>query len=83
MAKDDSGEAEARAWRAVLPLVHKLKGFFLFSKELNALIPKILLALCTHSGSNSSYSLAEQLEEHQVREGGRGRKIVRSRVIDF
>ena len=39
-------ETEKQAWEAVLPLVIKLKDFYLFSKELEKLVPKILMELC-------------------------------------
>ncbi|CAG7831851.1 unnamed protein product [Allacma fusca] len=39
-------DSEKQAWEAVLPLVSKLKDFYLFSKELEKLVPKILLELC-------------------------------------
>ena len=42
-----SDETESSAWDAVIPLVEKLAEFFLFSKELDSIVPKILLALCS------------------------------------
>ncbi|ODM94581.1 Protein FAM49B [Orchesella cincta] len=40
-------DTEKQAWEAVLPLVTKLKDFYLFSKELEKLVPKILRELCS------------------------------------
>lgn len=39
-------DSERQAWEAVLPLVTKLKEFYLFSKELEKLVPKILIEVC-------------------------------------
>ena len=59
-----SPESEAAAWAAVLPLVQKLRSFYLFSKELNTVFPKILLVLCSRASLGTS--LAEQLDDHQA-----------------
>ncbi|CAG0896780.1 unnamed protein product [Darwinula stevensoni] len=42
-------ETQQQAWRAVLPLVRRLKGFYEFSQKLEAVVPKILRQLCSGS----------------------------------
>ncbi|XP_052128861.1 CYFIP-related Rac1 interactor B [Frankliniella occidentalis] len=42
-----SDEYQTKAWSAVLPLVSKLKRFYEFSLELDAVVPKILFQLCS------------------------------------
>ena len=49
-------EAEAEAWNAVRPLIIKLKGFYDFSKELDVIVPKILLVLCSPNADNIAIS---------------------------
>lgn len=39
---DPSLEIQERAWNVVLPLVEKLKGFFIMSMELERIVPKLL-----------------------------------------
>jgi len=53
-------ESEKHAWEAVLPLVSKLKDFYLFSKELEKLVPKILLELCSGPMSPTQHLETQQ-----------------------
>ncbi|KAK7592870.1 hypothetical protein V9T40_007622 [Parthenolecanium corni] len=54
-------ECQLRAWQAVIPLVEKLKRFYLFSVELEEVVTKILAELC--SGSNTP---TQHLETQQA-----------------
>ncbi|KAL1450733.1 hypothetical protein WDU94_003062 [Cyamophila willieti] len=40
-------ECQAKAWTTVVPLVLKLRRFYLFSTQLEEIVPKILLHLCS------------------------------------
>lgn len=40
-------DCQAKAWASVLPLVSHLKRFYLFSTQLEEIVPKILLHLCS------------------------------------
>lgn len=47
-----SPHSELAAWEALIPLVKKLKGFYLFSQRLNQVVPKILGHLCNNGEEN-------------------------------
>lgn len=68
-------ENESAAWNALQPLVLKLRTFFDFSKELNVIVPKILMVLCSNIGLHDGIppanpagraGILEQLECHQA-----------------
>lgn len=49
------------AWKAVVPLVAKLKSFYEYACELEAVLPQLLHALCS-----GSLTPTEHLEQQQV-----------------
>jgi len=53
-------DTEKMAWDAVLPHICKLKDFYLFSKELEKLVPKILLELCAGPMSPTQHLESQQ-----------------------
>lgn len=61
-AISDSGEEQQRrAWETVAPLVIKLKEFYLFSIQLDEIIPRILSELCSPEKAPTQH-----LEEQQA-----------------
>lgn len=44
---DPGGECQRKAWEAVSPLVLKLHNFYLFSHQLETILPRVLLELCS------------------------------------
>ncbi|KAF0304085.1 Protein FAM49B [Amphibalanus amphitrite] len=42
-----SDDTQARAWEAVVPLVFMLKRFYLFSLQIDRIVPRILYELCS------------------------------------
>ena len=61
-----NAENEEEAWKAVLPAVDKLQGFFDFASELENIFPTLLVALCAedpkHTIANKQ-ALAKQLAD--------------------
>ncbi|XP_065213495.1 CYFIP-related Rac1 interactor B [Planococcus citri] len=53
-------ECQMRAWQAVLPLVEKLKRFYLFSMELEVVVTKILVELCSGSSTPTQHLETQQ-----------------------
>lgn len=47
IANPRSESLQERAWKAVIPLVTKLRNFYEFSLQLESIVPKILLELCS------------------------------------
>eukprot|EP01099_Mayorella_cantabrigiensis_P004356 TRINITY_DN3270_c0_g1_i1.p1 TRINITY_DN3270_c0_g1~~TRINITY_DN3270_c0_g1_i1.p1 ORF type:complete len:318 (+),score=79.91 TRINITY_DN3270_c0_g1_i1:86-1039(+) len=61
-----SPDTEDAAWKAVLPAVEQLKVLYDFSQELEAVVPKLLAALCKSNPKNqlaSQQALAKQLAD--------------------
>lgn len=58
-------ETEFKAWEAIYPLVMKLKTFYDFSIEMEAVVPKILRELCVKHTPGVGTAV-EQLDEHQA-----------------
>jgi len=59
-------ETEDSAWNAVLPAVDQLQEFYDFSLELDAVFPKLLVALCKNEPKDSlanQQALAKQLAD--------------------
>jgi len=59
-------ETEEAAWNAVLPAVDQLQEFYDFSLELEAVFPKLLVALCKNDPKDSlanQQALAKQLAD--------------------
>lgn len=59
-------ETEESAWNAVLPAVDQLQQFYDFSLELEAVFPKLLVALCKNEPKDSipnQQALAKQLAD--------------------
>lgn len=59
-------ETEEAAWNAVLPAVDQLQEFYDFSLELEAVFPKLLVALCKNEPKDSlanQQALAKQLAD--------------------
>jgi len=59
-------ETEGAAWNAVLPAVDQLQEFYDFSLELEAVFPKLLVALCKNDPKDSlanQQALAKQLAD--------------------
>ncbi|KAK9503035.1 hypothetical protein O3M35_011688 [Rhynocoris fuscipes] len=54
-------QTQTKAWNVVLPLVEKLKNFYIFSLELERIVPKILGELCS-----GAMSPAQHLEQQQA-----------------
>lgn len=54
-------ELQDMAWRAVVPLVGKLKLFYEYACELEAVLPQLLHALCA-----GDLTPTEHLEQQQV-----------------
>ncbi|XP_018026785.1 CYFIP-related Rac1 interactor B [Hyalella azteca] len=46
---DSGGECQRRAWEVVIPLVQKLFDFYQFSHQLEEILPRVLLELCSPS----------------------------------
>uniref|UniRef100_A0A2P2HY84 Protein FAM49B-like n=1 Tax=Hirondellea gigas TaxID=1518452 RepID=A0A2P2HY84_9CRUS len=44
---DPGGACQRRAWVAVMPLVHKLHNFYIFSHQLEVILARVLLELCS------------------------------------
>ncbi|XP_073997567.1 CYFIP-related Rac1 interactor B [Rhodnius prolixus] len=54
-------QSQTKAWNIVLPLVEKLKNFYLFSIQLERIVPKLLGELCS-----GAMSPAQHLEQQQA-----------------
>jgi hypothetical protein len=61
-------DSEKQAWEAVLPLVTKLKDFYLFSKELEKLVPKILMEICGGPMTPTQHLESQQALVKQIAE---------------
>ncbi|XP_066991698.1 CYFIP-related Rac1 interactor B [Anabrus simplex] len=61
-------EYQRRAWQAVMPLVTKLKRFYEFSTELEAVVPRILFQLCSGSMTPTQHLETQQALVKQLAE---------------
>ncbi|KAF2367128.1 Protein of unknown function DUF1394 [Trinorchestia longiramus] len=65
---DPGGDCQRRAWEAVMPLVQKLFEFYTFSHQLEEILPRVLLQLCSPSMPPSQHLETQQALVKQLAE---------------